>query len=100
MIAIQAKLKEKSMEFDTIESAVAEIAAGRMGILIDDEDRENEGDLVLAAEKVTPDAINFMARHARGLICATLTPERADALHLGPMAHENNASLRTPCTAS
>ena len=88
------------MEFDTIESAVAEIAAGRMVILIDDEDRENEGDLVIAAEKVTPDAINFMARHARGLICATLTPERADALHLGPMAHENTASFGTAFTVS
>jgi len=88
------------MEFDTIGSAVAEIAAGRMVILIDDEDRENEGDLVLAAEKVTPDAINFMARHARGLICATLTPERADALHLGPMAHENTASFGTAFTVS
>jgi 3,4-dihydroxy 2-butanone 4-phosphate synthase/GTP cyclohydrolase II len=88
------------MEFDTIESAVAEIAAGRMVILIDDEDRENEGDLVLAAEKVTPDAINFMARHARGLICATLTPERADALHLGPMAHENTATFGTAFTVS
>jgi 3,4-dihydroxy 2-butanone 4-phosphate synthase/GTP cyclohydrolase II len=71
-----------------------------MVILIDDEDRENEGDLVLAAEKVTPDAINFMARHARGLICATLTPERADALHLGPMAHENTASFGTAFTVS
>ncbi len=88
------------MEFDTIESAVAAIAAGRMVILIDDEDRENEGDLVLAAEKVTPDAINFMARHARGLICATLTPERAEALHLGPMAHENTASFGTAFTVS
>jgi 3,4-dihydroxy 2-butanone 4-phosphate synthase/GTP cyclohydrolase II len=88
------------MDFDTIESAIAEIAAGRMVILIDDEDRENEGDLVLAAEKVTPDAINFMARHARGLICATLTPERADALHLGPMAHENTASFGTAFTVS
>ena len=88
------------MEFDTIESAVAEIAAGRMVILIDDEDRENEGDLVLAAEKVTPDAINFMARHGRGLICVTLTPERADALHLGPMAHENTATFGTAFTVS
>jgi 3,4-dihydroxy 2-butanone 4-phosphate synthase/GTP cyclohydrolase II len=71
-----------------------------MVILIDDEDRENEGDLVLAAEKVTPDAINFMARHARGLICVTLTPERADALHLGPMAHENTATFGTAFTVS
>ncbi len=88
------------MEFDTIESAVAEIAAGRMVILIDDEDRENEGDLVLAAEKVTPDAINFMASRARGLICVTLTAERAETLHLGPMAHENTATFGTAFTVS
>jgi 3,4-dihydroxy 2-butanone 4-phosphate synthase/GTP cyclohydrolase II len=88
------------MEFDTIESAIAEIAAGRMVILIDDEDRENEGDLVLAAEKVSPEAINFMARHARGLICVTLTPERADALQLGPMASENTATFGTAFTVS
>ncbi len=88
------------MEFDTIESAVADVAAGRMVILIDDEDRENEGDLVLAAEKVTPEAINFMARHARGLVCVTLTPERADALQLGPMALENTATFGTAFTVS
>ncbi len=88
------------MEFDTIESAVAEIAAGRMIILIDDEDRENEGDLVLAAEKVTPDAINFMARHARGLICVAVTPERAEALQLTPMASENTATFGTAFTVS
>jgi 3,4-dihydroxy 2-butanone 4-phosphate synthase/GTP cyclohydrolase II len=88
------------MEFDTIESAVADIAAGRMVILIDDEDRENEGDLVLAADRVTPEAINFMARHARGLICVTLTPERAEALQLAPMAHENTATFGTAFTVS
>jgi 3,4-dihydroxy 2-butanone 4-phosphate synthase/GTP cyclohydrolase II len=100
MIGISAKLQEKSMEFDAIESAIAEVAAGRMVILIDDEDRENEGDLVLAAEKVTPEAINFMARHARGLVCVTLTPERADALQLGPMASENTATFGTAFTVS
>jgi 3,4-dihydroxy 2-butanone 4-phosphate synthase/GTP cyclohydrolase II len=88
------------MEFDTIESAVADIAAGRMVILIDDEDRENEGDLVLAADRVTPEAINFMARHARGLICVTLTPERTEALQLAPMAHENTATFGTAFTVS
>lgn len=88
------------MEFDTIESAIAEVAAGRMVILVDDEDRENEGDLVLAADKVTPEAINFMARHARGLVCVTLTPERADALQLGPMALENTATFGTAFTVS
>ncbi|MFZ5862614.1 MAG: bifunctional 3,4-dihydroxy-2-butanone-4-phosphate synthase/GTP cyclohydrolase II [Nitrospirota bacterium] len=88
------------MDFDTIESAIAEIAAGRMIILIDDEDRENEGDLVLAAEKVTPDAINFMARHARGLICVAVTPERAEALQLTPMASQNTATFGTAFTVS
>jgi 3,4-dihydroxy 2-butanone 4-phosphate synthase/GTP cyclohydrolase II len=71
-----------------------------MIILIDDEDRENEGDLVLAAEKVTPDAINFMARHARGLICVAVTPERAEALQLTPMASENTATFGTAFTVS
>src|SRR5512146_1703944 len=61
---------------------VAELAAGRMVILVDEEDRENEGDLVLAAEHVTPEAINFMARHARGLVCLTLTRERCERLRL------------------
>ncbi|HET8759438.1 MAG TPA: bifunctional 3,4-dihydroxy-2-butanone-4-phosphate synthase/GTP cyclohydrolase II [Nitrospiria bacterium] len=88
------------MEFDTIEAAVADIRAGRMVILIDDEDRENEGDLVLAADKVTPEAINFMARHARGLICVAITPERAEALQLTPMASENTATFGTAFTVS
>jgi 3,4-dihydroxy 2-butanone 4-phosphate synthase/GTP cyclohydrolase II len=98
--SFSVKLQENSMEFDTIAAAVAEIAAGRMIILIDDEDRENEGDLVLAAEKVTPDAINFMARHARGLICVAVTPERAEALQLTPMASENTATFGTAFTVS
>src|SRR5262245_61920623 len=66
----------------TIEEAVQDIRAGRMVILVDDEDRENEGDLTLAAEKATPEAINFMARYGRGLICLTMTEERVDRLHL------------------
>jgi len=60
--------------FDEIEDALKEISAGRFVILVDDEDRENEGDLVLAAEMITPEAVNFMAKHARGLICLALTP--------------------------
>ena len=68
-------------ELDTIERAVADIAAGKAVVVVDDEDRENEGDLIGAAEKVTPEMINFMAMHARGLICLTLTPERCQALH-------------------
>ncbi len=64
--------------FTDVPGAVAEIRAGRMVVVVDDEDRENEGDLTLAAEHVTPEAINFMARYGRGLICLTLTEERAD----------------------
>src|SRR6266571_3224452 len=70
------------MPLSTIEEAIAEIRRGRMVILMDDKDRENEGDLCMAAEKVTPEAVNFMATHGRGLICLTLTEERADQLEL------------------
>lgn len=83
-----------------IEEAIAEIKRGHMVILIDDEDRENEGDLVMAAEKVTPAAINFMAKHGRGLICVTLTPERVDELQLTPMVSENTANFGTAFTVS
>src|SRR5438067_51068 len=70
------------MPFASIPDVLAEIRAGRMIILVDDEDRENEGDLCMAAAKVTPEAINFMAKHGRGLICLTLTEDKADALEL------------------
>jgi len=86
--------------FSTIEEALQEIKKGRFVILVDDEDRENEGDLVLAAEKVTPAAINFMAKHARGLICLTLTPERVEELQLPPQAPENTAAFGTAFTVS
>src|SRR5437667_1970696 len=75
-------MAQQSGPFATVEEAVEEIRQGRMVILVDDEDRENEGDLTMAAEKVTPEAVNFMARYGRGLICVTLTEERADALEL------------------
>src|SRR6184192_587741 len=75
-------MPEKNSPFATVEEAVEEIRQGRMIVLVDDEDRENEGDLTMAAEKVTPDAINFMAKHGRGLICLMLTEEKADALEL------------------
>ena len=88
------------MKFHAIEEAIADIKRGRMVILVDDEDRENEGDLVMAAEKVTPEAINFMARYGRGLICLTLTPQRADELQLYPMAPENTATFGTAFTVS
>jgi 3,4-dihydroxy 2-butanone 4-phosphate synthase / GTP cyclohydrolase II len=88
------------MSIAPIPELVAELAAGRMVILVDEEDRENEGDLVLAAEHVTPEAVNFMARHARGLICLTLTRERCERLQLPPMASRNGTKHGTAFTVS
>ena len=88
------------MPISPVPELVAELAAGRMVILVDEEDRENEGDLVLAAEHVTPEAINFMARHARGLICLTLTRERCERLRLPPMASRNGTKHGTAFTVS
>ncbi len=88
------------MAIATIEEAVADIRDGRMIIVVDDEDRENEGDLVCAAEKVTPEIINFMARHARGLICLPLTEERCDELHLTTQVADNTSYLGTAFTVS
>src|SRR3569623_1095542 len=84
--------------FATVEEAVEEVRAGRMVVVVDDEDRENEGDLTLAAEHVTPEAINFMARYGRGLICLTLTEERADYLRLFPMTQQNSSRFGTAFT--
>ena len=84
--------------FTDVPGALAEIRAGRMIVVVDDEDRENEGDLTLAAEFVTPEAINFMAKHARGLICLTLTEERADYLRLFPMTQQNSSRFGTAFT--
>ena len=84
--------------FTDVPGALAEIRAGRMVVVVDDEDRENEGDLTLAAENVTPEAINFMARYGRGLICLTLTDERADALRLFPMTQHNSSRFGTAFT--
>src|SRR5574339_226145 len=86
--------------FDDIEDAIRDIKRGKFVILVDDEDRENEGDLVIAAEKVTPHAINFMARHARGLICLALTPERVEELQLPQQVSENTATFGTAFTVS
>src|SRR5438093_13362699 len=88
------------MAFASIPAAAADIREGRLIIIVDDEDRENEGDLVCAAEKVTPEIINFMARHARGLICLPLTEERCDELHLPPQVADNTSSLGTAFTVS
>ena len=86
--------------FATIEEAIEEIRRGRMIVVCDGEERENEGDLVMAAQFATPEAINFMATHARGLICLCLTEERADALGLRPMTEHNEAPLGTAFTVS
>lgn len=84
----------------TIEEAIQHITAGKMVILVDDEDRENEGDLCMAAEKVTPDAINFMAKYGRGLICLAMTPEKCDSLDLPPMVDNNQSPFGTGFTVS
>ena len=86
--------------FTDVPGALAEIRAGRMLVVVDDEDRENEGDLTLAAEFVTPEAINFMAKHGRGLICLALTEERADYLRLFPMTQQNTSRFGTAFTES
>jgi len=88
------------MSFATIEEAVADIRDGKMIIIVDDEDRENEGDLVCAAEKVTPEIVNFMASHGRGLICLPMTEERCDQLQLFPQTAENTSSMGTAFTVS
>src|SRR5437868_15412729 len=82
------------------EQIIDEARNGRMFILVDDEDRENEGDLIIAAQMATPDAINFMARHGRGLICLALTKERADQLGLEPMTRTNRSRNETAFTVS
>lgn len=86
------------LPFTDVPGALADIRAGRMVVVVDDEDRENEGDLTLAAEHVTPEAINFMARYGRGLICLTLTEERADYLRLFPMTQQNSSRFGTAFT--
>src|SRR3990170_4354919 len=88
------------MPLSTIEEAIARMRDGKMVILVDDEDRENEGDLTIAAEYVTPEAINLMARHGRGLICLSITEEKAQALRLPPMVHDNSCPFGTAFTVS
>ncbi len=83
------------LQFTDVPIAIDEIRAGRMIVVVDDEDRENEGDLTLAAEKVTPEAINFMAKYGRGLICLALTEDRLDHLRIGPMTAENTSNYGT-----
>ena len=86
--------------FSSIEEAVEDVRQGKMIIIVDDEDRENEGDLMVAAEKATPELINFMARFGRGLICLTLTGERTKELGLSLMVEDNQSAFETPFTVS
>ncbi|MCD6358769.1 MAG: bifunctional 3,4-dihydroxy-2-butanone-4-phosphate synthase/GTP cyclohydrolase II [Dehalococcoidia bacterium] len=88
------------MSLNTIQEAIEDIKAGKLVIIVDDEGRENEGDLAMAAEKVTPEAINFMAKHGRGLICMPITGERLDQLHIPLMVQENTSRFSTAFTVS
>src|SRR5215212_3003188 len=97
---IQAGAEQPARAFASIEEAIEEIRRGRMVVVCDDESRENEGDLTLAAQFATPEAINFMAMHGRGLICLSLTPQRCDELELDLMAAKNESPFRTAFTVS
>jgi len=96
--AASSKIGDMPPKFATVEEAVEEIRQGHMIVLVDDEDRENEGDLTMAAEKITPEAINFMAKYGRGLICLTLTEQRCDELHLPLMSPINTSVHGTAFT--
>ena len=88
------------MQLNTVEELIDDLRRGKMIILMDDEERENEGDLIMAAEQVRPEDINFMATQARGLICLTLTPERCEQLGLPLMVRDNKAKYATNFTVS
>ena len=90
----------ETFQFDAIDDVLSDIAKGRMVIVTDDADRENEGDLVMAAEKVTPEAVNFMAIHGRGLVCVPISNERAEQLGLQRMVVQNREKHRTDFTVS
>src|SRR5438477_6361457 len=97
---IAAAGPQQKLEFDTIEDVLSDAAYGKIVLVTDDADRENEGDLVIAAEKVTPDAVNFMAKHGRGLICVPIANERAEQLGLQRMVAQNRELYRTDFTVS
>jgi 3,4-dihydroxy-2-butanone 4-phosphate synthase len=99
-VAPGREAEEATGLFSTIDEAIDEIRRGRMVVVCDDENRENEGDLTLAAQFATPEAINFMAKEGRGLICLALSPERCDELELNLMAAKNEAPLQTAFTVS
>ena len=89
-------MAENEIKLDSIESALADFREGKMVIVVDDEDRENEGDLIVAAEKITPEQVNFMLKNARGVLCAPITLERCKELELLPMVDNNTSMLGTP----
>jgi 3,4-dihydroxy 2-butanone 4-phosphate synthase / GTP cyclohydrolase II len=97
---MNARQQPSPVQISSVEEIIADMKAGRMVILVDEEDRENEGDLVLAADHVTPEAINFMARFGRGLVCLTLTRERCERLQLPPMVPRNGTKMGTAFTVS
>jgi 3,4-dihydroxy 2-butanone 4-phosphate synthase / GTP cyclohydrolase II len=99
-VATDLRAPQTASPFATIEEAIEDIRSGRFVVVVDDADRENEGDLTIAAQFVTPDAITFMATHGRGLICLCLTPERCDEMELRPMTDHNEAPLGTAFTVS
>src|SRR3989304_10245283 len=99
-VSVDLKAPETSSPFATIEEAVDDIRSGKFVVVVDDADRENEGDLTIAAQFVTPDSINFMAPHGRGLICLCLTAERCDELELRPMSDHNETPHGTAFTVS
>src|SRR5215813_9671397 len=96
----ELQLKAPTSPFSTVEEALEDIRAGKFVVVVDDEDRENEGDLTIAAEFATPEAINFMAKHGRGLICLALTEDRLDYLRLGMMTAHNTSQYGTAFTES
>src|SRR5450432_1710967 len=100
MFASPTNKCRKPFEFATIDAALREMRNGRMVVVVDDEDRENEGDLTMAAEMITPAAINFMATHGRGLICLAMTEHRLDELEIPPMVQQNTALHETAFTVS
>jgi len=93
-------MSESKIHLNTIEEAIEDIRQGKVIIVVDDEDRENEGDFLAAAEKVTPEMINFMATHGKGLICAPLTEKRCDELELHSMVKNNTDHMETAFTVS
>jgi 3,4-dihydroxy 2-butanone 4-phosphate synthase / GTP cyclohydrolase II len=100
MIGVTQTTSRQTTPFASIEAALDDVRAGKFVVVVDDEDRENEGDLTIAAQFATPDAINFMTKHARGLICLCLTEERCDELGLDPMTNRNESAFETAFTVS